>query len=89
MSAPGLQERQDAQAALERALEKLRRRQGSGRMLTLAELLEQYLAGHEASPSTPEKLRWLLTRSIAAVGRRARIAADRRDSCSAISSSFL
>jgi hypothetical protein len=35
---------QDARAALERALERLRRRQNKGRMLTLNELIEQYLA---------------------------------------------
>ena len=66
----GFASEQDARAALERALETLRRREGSGRMLTLAELVEQYLAQHEASPVTLEKLRWLLTHAIAAFGER-------------------
>ena len=48
----GFASEQDARAALERALERLRRRQNRGRMLTLSELVEQYLcparglAGH-------------------------------------------
>ena len=66
----GFASEQDARAALERALETLRRRQGSGRMLTLAELVEQYLAQHEASSVTLEKLRWLLTHAVAAFGER-------------------
>ena len=66
----GFASEQDARAALERALETLRRRQGSGRMLTLAELVEQYLAQHDASPVTLEKLRWLLTHAVAAFGER-------------------
>jgi integrase len=66
----GFASEQDARAALERALETLRRRHGSGRMLTLAELVEQYLAQHEASPVTLEKLRWLLTHAVAAFGER-------------------
>ena len=41
---------------------------GLGRMLTLAELVEQYLAQHEASPVTLEKLRWLLEHAEAAFG---------------------
>jgi len=52
----------DARAALERALEKLRRVNGTARVLTLAELVEQYLAQHEAAPVTLEKLRWLLAK---------------------------
>jgi hypothetical protein len=38
--------------ALEQALEKLRRANGTARALTLAELVEQYLAQHEAAPVT-------------------------------------
>jgi hypothetical protein len=60
----GFASEQDARAALERTLEKQRRGQGSGRMLTLAELVEQYLAQHEASPVTLEKLRWLLAHAV-------------------------
>ena len=37
---------------------RLRRGQGRARLLTLAELVEQYLAQHEASPVTLEKLHW-------------------------------
>ena len=66
----GFASEQDARSALDRALEKLRRREGRGRTLTLAELVEQYLAQHEASPVTLEKLRWLLTHAIAAFGER-------------------
>ena len=56
----GFASEQDAQAALEQALEKLRRRNGIGRMPTLAEFVDEYLAQHEASPVTLEKLRFLL-----------------------------
>src|SRR5262245_29831111 len=66
----GFASEQDARAALERALERLRRRQNTGRMLTLSQLVEQYLARHEASPVTLEKLRWLLTHAVAAFGER-------------------
>jgi integrase len=60
----------DARAALEQALEKLRRAGGTARVLTLAELVEQYLAQHEAAPVTLEKLRWLLVKAVAAFGDR-------------------
>jgi hypothetical protein len=53
---------------LGRELEKLRRRDGVARRLTLAELVDQYLAQHEAAPVTLEKLCWLLRRSIAVFG---------------------
>src|ERR1051326_8026796 len=58
----------DARAALERALEKLRRADGTAKALSLAELVEQYLAQHEAAPVTLEKLRWLLAKAVAAFG---------------------
>jgi integrase len=60
----------DARAALEQALEKLRRAGGTARVLTLAELVEQYLAQHEAAPVTLGKLRWLLVKAVAAFGDR-------------------
>jgi hypothetical protein len=66
----GFPSEQDARAALERALEKLRRADGSARMLTLAELVERYLDQHEVSPVTLEKLRWLLKHALAAFGER-------------------
>lgn len=64
----GYASEQDARAALERELEKLRRRNRIARTLTLAELVEEYLAQHKASPVTLEKLRWLLQHAIAAFG---------------------
>jgi integrase len=59
---------EDARAALRRTLEKLRRRGIVGRMPTLAEFVDEYLAQHEASPVTLEKLRFLLDRAVAAFG---------------------
>ena len=64
----GFASEEDARFALERALEVLRRRGGTARTLTLAELVEEYLAQHEAAPVTLEKLRWLLAKSVAAFG---------------------
>jgi integrase len=58
----------DARAALERALERLRREGGIGRRVTLAEFVEEYLAQHEASPVTLKKLRFVLTRAVQAFG---------------------
>jgi hypothetical protein len=57
-----------ARAALERALEKLRRDNRLAKPLTLAELVEQYLAQHDAAPVTLEKLQWLLAKAVAAFG---------------------
>jgi integrase len=59
---------EDAQAALERALEMVRRRNGVGKRPTLAEFIEEYLAQHEVSPVTLKKLRFLLTRPVQAFG---------------------
>jgi integrase len=64
----GFASEHDAQAALERALEQLRREGGIGRTVTLAEFVDQYLEQHEASPVTLKKLRFLLTRAVAAFG---------------------
>ena len=51
----------DAAEALERALERLRREQRRRRARRrCAELVEVYLAQHDAQPETTEKLRWLL-----------------------------
>lgn len=66
----GFATERDARDALERSLEKLRRQNGSGKTPTLAELVEQYLAQHDAAPVTLEKLRWLLTKAVAAFGDR-------------------
>jgi hypothetical protein len=55
----------DAQAALERA----RREHGvPTRSLTLAELVDEYLAQHDVEPATLRKLRWLLRKAVAAFG---------------------
>jgi integrase len=59
---------EDARAALERALEKLRRESGVARRPTLAEFVDEYLAQHEVSPVTLEKLRFLLTRAVHTFG---------------------
>jgi integrase len=64
----GFASEEDARAALERALEKLRRENGIARTLTLAEFVGQYLEQHEASPVTLKKLRFLLARAVAAFG---------------------
>jgi integrase len=66
----GFASEQDAREALERSLEKLRRGSGLGTALTLAELVEQYLAQHDAAPVTVEKLRWLLAKAVGAFGDR-------------------
>jgi hypothetical protein len=59
----GFPSEQAAAEALERALERLRREQGLAGGPTLSELVEAYLAQHDAEPETIEKLRWLLPRS--------------------------
>lgn len=64
----GFTSEHDARTALERELEKVRRRNGVARTLTLAELVEQYLAQHEAAPVTLEKLCWLLQKAVAVFG---------------------
>jgi integrase len=58
----------DARAALQRALEKHRRERGTGRRVTLAEFVEEYLAQHEVSPVTLAKLRFLLSHAVQAFG---------------------
>jgi integrase len=61
---------QDAAAALELELERLRRERRIPRSLTLSELVETYLAQHDVQPVTIEKLRWLLSKAIAVFGDR-------------------
>ena len=56
--------------ALERALERLRRAHGTGTTLTLAGLVDVYLAQHDAQPETIDKLRWLLARAAGEFGDR-------------------
>src|SRR2546423_12929267 len=54
----------DAAEALERALEHLRRQKGVGSTLTLKELVEEYLAQHDAEPDTINNLSWLLANAV-------------------------
>jgi hypothetical protein len=61
-SGGGFQSERDAGEALERALERLRRANGTASTLTLATLVKEYLAQHDAQPETIEKLRWLLAK---------------------------
>jgi ribosomal protein S13 len=60
----------EALQALQRALERLRRRNGRLGHMTLSELVEEYLAQHEAEPRTLAKLRWLLVKATGAFGDR-------------------
>jgi integrase len=66
----GFASKQDAGEALERALERLRRANSTATTLTLAELIDEYLAQHDAQPETIEKLRWLLAKAVRAFGDR-------------------
>jgi integrase len=47
-----------------------RRERGCGTALTLAELVDEYLAQHDGEPETIEKLAWLLTKAVKAFGTR-------------------
>jgi integrase len=66
----GFATEQDAAAALERELERLRREQRVPRSLRLSELVELYLAQHDVQPVTIAKLRYLLGKAIAIFGER-------------------
>ncbi len=66
----GFASEQDAREALERELERLRRERRIARRLTLAELVETYLAQHDVQPVTIEKLRYLLSKATAVFGDR-------------------
>src|SRR5207247_9061585 len=66
----GFASERDASEALERALERVRRERGCGTALTLAELVDEYLAQHDGEPETIEKLRWLLTKPVRVFGTR-------------------
>src|SRR4051812_18837905 len=66
----GFTSEQDARDALERELERLRRERRIARRLTLAELVETYLAQHDVQPVTIEKLRYLLSKATAVFGDR-------------------
>src|SRR5918996_2310793 len=66
----GFVSERDAAEALERELERLRRKRRVSRSLTLAELVEVYLAQHDVEPVTIEKLRWLLAKAVVVFGER-------------------
>jgi integrase len=66
----GFASEQDAREALERELERLRRERRIARRLTLAELVETYLAQHDVQPVTIEKLHYLLSKATAVFGER-------------------
>ena len=66
----GFSSERDAAQALERALEHLRRQKGVGSTLTLTEIVNEYLAQHDAEPETIHKLCWLLTKALHAFGDR-------------------
>ena len=70
MQRGGFSSERDAAEALERALEQLRRQNGVGSTLTLKELVDEYLAQHDAEPETIEKLRWLLAKAVRVFGDR-------------------
>jgi integrase len=60
----------EALQALKIALERLQRRNGRAAQITLSELVEEYLAQHEAAPRTIAKLSWLLAKATGALGDR-------------------
>jgi integrase len=66
----GFVSERDAAEALERELERLRRERRVSRSLTVAELVEVYLAQHDVELVTIEKLRWLLGKAVAVFGER-------------------
>ena len=59
-----------ARDALKRELRRLRREQRSAGTLTLADLVETYLARRDVQPVTIEKLRYLLGKATAVFGYR-------------------
>ena len=68
MQRGGFGSEQDARESLERALEQVRRANGTGTTLTLTGLVDEYLAQHDAQPETIEKLRWLLSKAVSEFG---------------------
>ena len=60
----GFASEREAADALKRALEELRRENGTARALTLADLVDQYLVQHDAAPVTVEKLRCFLAKRL-------------------------
>lgn len=64
----GFASEEDAVAALERELERVRRKRRVSRSLTLAELVDVYLAQHDVQPVTIAKLRCCLTKRLPCSG---------------------
>jgi len=60
----------EALQALKVALERLRRRNGRIAQITLTELVDAYMAQHEAATRTIVKLRWLLAKATRVFGDR-------------------
>jgi hypothetical protein len=65
----GFATKDEAQEALNRALDDLHRRKPLAE-ITFARLVDRYLAQHDVDPVTLAKLRWLLSKSVAALGGR-------------------
>jgi integrase len=61
---------EDAREALERELKRIRRERQIARRLTIAELVETYLAQHDVQPVTIDKLRYLLGKATVVFGDR-------------------
>lgn len=66
----GFASERDACEALERELDGVRRERRIPRSLTLAELVEVYLAQHDVQQVTIKKLHWLLAKATAVYGER-------------------
>ncbi|MEX2557799.1 MAG: site-specific integrase [Actinomycetota bacterium] len=66
----GFANQSGALQALKIALERLHLRNGRVAQITLSELVDEYLAQHEAAPRTIAKLRWLLAKATCAFGDR-------------------
>lgn len=64
----GFASERDAREALEQALERLRQSSGTASSVTLAGLVDEYLAQHDAQAETIEKLRWLLAKAVRVFG---------------------
>ncbi len=65
----GFATKDEAQEALNRALDDLHCRNPLAE-ITFAELVQKYLAQHDVDPVTLKKLRWLLSKPVAALGNR-------------------
>jgi hypothetical protein len=63
----GFASRAEAEEALRKALARLRP-DGCAATMTLADLIDEYLAMHQAEPVTIANLRWLLGKATAALG---------------------